>query len=114
MTTLTTNWLNEQDLLGYSGAMVYRNFCAGCGNIIVGGTNFLESAANFQLSLAFLNEDGTTDTDSTFLINQSSFIGDHTDPTNAPYIDHMHLDSSTGEDWLFGTTRSILRSSYGT
>lgn len=25
----------------------------------------------------------------------------------------MHLDSSTGEDWLFGTTRSVNRVSSG-
>ena len=40
--THSMNWLNEQALLGYSASLVYKNFCAGCGNIIVGGANFIQ------------------------------------------------------------------------
>lgn len=39
-TTHSMNWIIESNRLGYSASLVYRNFCAGCGNIIVGGVEF--------------------------------------------------------------------------
>lgn len=89
-------------MLGYSAVLTYKNFCTGCGNIIVGGINYVQPDDLFMLSIARLKEDGTADTDAFWHINQDSENSD----TDTPYIDHMHLDSSTGEDWLFGTSRS--------
>ena len=65
----------------------------------------------FELSISRLHDDGTSDPNSVFHINQGQAESDHSDPAQLPYIDHMHLDSSSfpGEDWLFGTTRSINR-----
>lgn len=53
------NWLSETDALGYSATLAYRNFCAGCGNIYVGGSSFSASTANFSLRVTRLKEDGT-------------------------------------------------------
>ena len=39
-TTIERLWLKEQDIFfGYSGSLVYKDFCNGCGNIFVGGVN---------------------------------------------------------------------------
>ena len=97
------NWLNESDQLGYSASLIHRNFCNGCGNLIVGAVSWIETLGTFELSIARLKEDGTAHSFWSFKQESEESKDD------APYIDHMHLDSSTGEDWLFGTTRSRNR-----
>ena len=57
-------------------------------------------------------EDGTSPINSVFHIKQREW---HTTEADAPYIDHMHLDDTTfpGEEWLFGSSRSVKRVASG-
>lgn len=92
-------------MLGYSGSLLHSDFCTGCGNIIVGGINWVQPDNRFMLSIARLKEDGTADANSVWHINQD----DETANDRTPYIDHMKLDG----DWLYGTSRSIKMSEAG-
>ena len=62
-----------------------------------------------------LKEDGTSATNQVFHINQAAAEGNHITATDPPFIDHMYLDdtSQPGQEWLFGTTRSRLKTTTG-
>lgn len=97
-------------MFGFSASLVYKDFGGGNADIIVGGA--LDEYGTkwnkeWRLGITFIKDDGSLDGGQTsFYIKQSSGDGDS---TYSPYIDHMHLeeDSVPGEDWLFGSTRSL-------
>ena len=105
------NWVNEQALyFGFSGALVYKNYCTDCSNLFVGGANDWShvssstEASKWEISIVRLKEDGTAATNQVFHIDKNAGTGYE----NALYIDHMYLDDTTfpEEEWLFGSTRS--------
>lgn len=106
----TVNWQKEHSMFGFSASLVYKDFGDGTADLIVGGA--LDQYGTkwdkeWRLGIAFINDNGSLDGGkNTFYIRHSTSDGD---PSSSPYIDHMHLEevSVPGEDWLFGSTRSL-------
>ena len=65
-------------------------------------------SSNWVISIARIKEDGTTDTNNLFWINQELGFSDE---SKAVWMDNMYLDDSSSPEVLFGSTRSLESSS---
>ena len=69
--TIKRQWLKEHhDFFGHSGALVYHDFCDGCGNIFIGGNN--DQSSTWMLAIAKLRENGEAPIDTVMQIKLSA------------------------------------------
>ena len=80
-TTVSFDWLMEQEeYFGHAGALVYKNYCATCANLFVGGSNDWSHITDngqdkrWTLAIVRMNEDGTTPANSVFHINVREWL----------------------------------------
>lgn len=79
---LSLDWIHEQpEFFGYSVTLVYRQYCVGCGNLFVGGSNdatgiSIGDPKRWVIAITRLTEDGQSPPNSVFHINQEKWNQD--------------------------------------